>query len=87
MTTNDLVGFLINLPSNFFKLYLFKAFVDAVEVVDYDMGYMRYRTMVYAFQDKVIPLICDTLLPYFYNIEECVQITEISILQEHLNVT
>jgi hypothetical protein len=56
---------LANLKSNFFKLYLLKSFIDAVEVVDYDMGYIKYRTMVYSFQDSVIPTICETLMPYF----------------------
>jgi hypothetical protein len=57
-TSTELSIFLANLKSNFFKLYLLKAFVDAVEVVDYEMGYIKYRTMVYSFQDNVIPMIC-----------------------------
>ena len=57
-TSAELSIFLANLKSNFFKLYLLKAFIDAVEVVDYEMGYIKYRTMVYSFQDNVIPMIC-----------------------------
>lgn len=57
-TSTELSIFLANLKSNFFKLYLLKAFIDAVEIVDYEMGYIKYRTMVYSFQDSVIPMIC-----------------------------
>jgi hypothetical protein len=46
------------LPLNFFKIYILKTFIEMVEIVDVEMGYMRFRTMVYAFQDKVIPVIC-----------------------------
>lgn len=53
---------------SYFKLYILKSFVDAVEVIDYEMGYMKYRTMVYNFQDNIIPMICEVLMPYFYNI-------------------
>ena len=45
------------------------------KVVDYDMGYISYRLMVYNFQDNAIPMICDVLMPYFYGIEEGVQMT------------
>jgi hypothetical protein len=55
---DKLLPFLVNLESNFFKLYLLKSFVDAIEVIDYDMGYIKYRLMVYSFQDNVIPMIC-----------------------------
>jgi hypothetical protein len=79
-TSKDLMDFLVRLESNYFKLYLLKSFVDAVEIIDYDMGYMKYRTMVYSFQDQVIPMMCETLMPYFYKIEEGVQINELSFL-------
>jgi methyl coenzyme M reductase subunit D len=51
------------------------------------MGYMRYRSMVYSFQDDVIPHICETLMPFFYRIEEGVRISELSYLQENLKVS
>ena len=57
-TTQPILDFLIKLESKYMKLYLLKSFVDAVEVVDYEMGYMRYRMMVYSFQDNAIPMIC-----------------------------
>ncbi len=85
-TSAELSQYLANLKSNFFKLYLLKSFIDAVEVVDYEMGYVKYRTMIYSFQDNVIPSICDTLMPYFYNIEEGVQISELSFLQGRIEI-
>ena len=57
-TTQQILDFLIKLESKYMKLYLLKSFVDAVEVVDYEMGYMRYRMMIYSFQDNAIPMIC-----------------------------
>jgi hypothetical protein len=57
-TSHLILDFLINLQSKYLKLYLLKSFVDAVEAVDYEMGYMRYRMMVYSFQDNAIPMIC-----------------------------
>jgi len=46
------------MEANYFKLLVMKTFVETIEVVDNEMGYMRYRTMVYSFQDNVIPMIC-----------------------------
>lgn len=85
-TSSELSQYLANLKSNFFKLYLLKSFIDAIEVVDYEMGYVKYRAMVYSFQDNVIPNICDTLMPYFYNIEEGVQISELSFLHGKIEI-
>ena len=53
-----LLTYLESMPINFFKIYTLKVFIETVEVVDVDIGYMRFRTMVYAFQDHVIPMIC-----------------------------
>ena len=45
------MGWLEHIPGDYFKLYLLKQFIDAIEVIDTEMGYLNYRTMVYAFQD------------------------------------
>ena len=50
--------FIQQMKASHFKLYLLKSFVDAVEIIDYEMGYMKYRTMIYNFQDNIIPMIC-----------------------------
>jgi hypothetical protein len=42
----------------YFKLLVLKTFIETIEIVDSEMGYMRYRTMVYSFQDNVIPMMC-----------------------------
>lgn len=42
--------------------------------------------MVYSFQDKAIPMICETLMPYFYKIEEGVLIKELNLLQDNMNI-
>ena len=39
------------MAEGYFKLLLLKNFIDAIEIIDTDMGYLKYRTMVYAFQD------------------------------------
>ena len=75
------------MPLNFFKIFVLKTFIEVVEVVDVDMGYMRFRTMVYAFQDNVIPMICDTLMPFFLNFEEGLRINDLTAtLQSKLEV-
>lgn len=65
-TSSTLVKIIEDMPLNFFKILTLKTFVEAVEVVDSEMGYMRFRTMIYAFQDNVIPMICECLMPFFY---------------------
>jgi len=73
-----MINYLQNLPSEYFKLYLFKSFIDAVETIDTEMGYLKYRTMIYSFQDAVIPLICDILMPYFNHMEDGVRVSDLS---------
>lgn len=79
-----LVGYIEHLRLGYFKIYILKCFIEAVEVIDTDMGYMRFRSMVYSFQDNVIPLICETLMPFFENFEEGVRISELELLQSKL---
>lgn len=57
-TMSDLIKFVQELPLTYFKVYLLKIFIEAVEAIDTEMGYMRFRTMVYNFQDNVMPMIC-----------------------------
>lgn len=65
----------------YLKILVFKTFIETIEVVDNQMGYMRYRSIVYSFQDNVIPMMCETLIPFFYSIEEGVRISELSLMQ------
>ena len=71
---------------SYFKMYLFRNFISTVETIDNEMGFMRFRTMVYNFQDNVIPMICDNLIPFFEKFEEGVKISELSQLQSKLDV-
>ena len=51
------------------------------------MGYMRFRAMVYHFQDHVIPMICDTLIPFFNNFEDGLRMNDLTAtLQSKLEV-
>lgn len=43
--------------------------------------------MVYGFQDEIIPLIAEALVPHFMQIEENIKVTEISQLQANLTLT
>ena len=85
-TSEELLEFLKGLPLNFLKVYILKTFIETVEVVDSEMGYMRFRTMVYSFQDNVIPVICEILMPFFYAFEEGLKINELSFLQSRMDV-
>lgn len=87
LTSKALMEYLKEMEADYFKLFMYKTFVEAIETVDVEMGYMRYRSMVYSFQDDVIPHICETLMPFFYRIEEGVRISELSYLQENLKVS
>lgn len=66
--------FLGELPNSYFKLYLLRSFIEAIEIIDYDLGYMKYRTMIYHFQENVIPFVCDVLMPFFYKIQENIEV-------------
>jgi hypothetical protein len=60
--------YLFELPGSYFKLYLLRSLIEAIEIIDYEMGYMKYRCMIYHFQDNVIPFVCETLMPFFYKV-------------------
>jgi hypothetical protein len=62
------------------------SFIDAVQVIDTEMGFISYRKMLKNFQENIIPMICDTLCPYFQNIEESAQFNELSFLHEKLQI-
>lgn len=51
-----------------YRLYLWSLFIETVSVVDNDLTFLVYRSMVYNFQEFVIPEIMDSLLPYFNSV-------------------
>jgi hypothetical protein len=48
---------------------------------------MNYRSMIYNFQDNIIPIITEELIPYFQGVEESIKINELSSLQASLSVS
>lgn len=42
-----------------YRLFLWKSFIQAVEPVDSSMAFLAYRTMIYSFQDNIIPIITE----------------------------
>lgn len=51
------------------------------------MPFMNYRSMIYNFQDNIIPIITEELIPYFQGVEESIKINELSSLQASLSVS
>ena len=50
------------------------------------MGFIKFRTLSYNFQEEVIPIISKSLIPFLYCVEDIMKVNEISDLQENLNV-
>ena len=78
-TSKLLIGELDKMPLNYLKIYILKTFIETVEIVDNEMGYMRFRSMVYSFQDTIIPMICDTLIPFFDNFEDSIRVSDLTV--------
>lgn len=66
------------MPLNYLKIYILKTFIETIEIVDSEMGYMRFRAMAYSFQDNMIPMICDTLIPFFNNFEDSIRVSDLT---------
>lgn len=78
-TSRELIGELEKMPLNYLKIYILKTFIETVEIVDSEMGYMRFRSMIYSFQDNIIPMICDTLIPFFHNFEDSIRVSDLTV--------
>jgi hypothetical protein len=50
------------------------------------MGFIKFRSLSYNFQEEVIPVIAKCIIPFLYKVEDIMKINEISTLQENLNV-
>jgi hypothetical protein len=50
------------------------------------MGFIKFRSLSYNFQEEVIPVMAKCLIPFLYKVEDIMKINEISTLQENLNV-
>lgn len=42
------------------------------------MTFLTYRTMVYSFQDNIIPVITEEMIPYFQKVEDNIRVNELS---------
>lgn len=80
-------NFIKQRPNQKYRLYLWSLFIETVSVVDNELTFLVYRSMVYNFQQIVIPEIMDTLLPYFNSVREEIEINDLSSLQAHLSVS
>jgi hypothetical protein len=69
-----------------FRLYLFYHFIENVSTPDTKMPFVDYRSLSYNFQDTILPLIFDSLIPYFLNFEQAIEVSELSALQERLHL-
>lgn len=70
-----------------YRLYLWKLLIQTVSVVDNDLSFLVYRSMIYSFQENVIPLIMDSLLPYFQSVKEEIEVNDLAYMQSHLTVS
>ena len=61
---------ILSRPNLRYRLYLWKLFIQTVSIVDNNITFLNYRTLVYNFQEHIIPLIMDTLLPFFKSVKE-----------------
>ena len=50
-----------------YRLYLFLAFSEQVSILDTDLGFIPYKTLLQSFQDSVIPEMVNVLMPFFMN--------------------
>lgn len=69
-----------------FRLYLFYHFIENVSTPDTKMPFVDYRSLCYSFQDSILPPIFDSLIPYFLNFEQAIQLSELTALQESLQL-
>jgi hypothetical protein len=67
-----------------YRLYLFYYFIDSVSFIDDKTPFIEYRTMSNNFQDSIIPLILECLIPYFMNFEEAMEVNELAVMQDKM---
>ena len=71
-----------------YRLFLWKGFIEAVSPLDSSMTFLSYRTMIYNFQDNIIPIITEELVPFFHKVEDNIKVNELSTsLQSNVSVS
>lgn len=53
-----------------YKLYIWINFMEEVSTIDRDISFLEYRSMIYSFQELIIPNVMDDLLPFFQSVKE-----------------
>ena len=74
-------------PSANYRLYLWKVFIETISNIDGSFTFLTYRATVYSFQENIIPIIMDALLPYFQSVEDLIKVNELAAMQEKLAVS
>lgn len=57
-----------------FRLYLWRVFIESISNIDTCFTFLVYRSTVYSFQENIIPIIMDALLPYFQSVEDNIKV-------------
>lgn len=70
-----------------YRLFLYFHFIDSFSTIDEDINYVEYRTLLASFQDTYIPRIFEALSPYFINISDAMDISELAILHDALSLS
>ena len=78
--------FISQRPNLRYRLYLWKIFIQAVSVVDSELTFLVYRSLIYSFQEHIIPLIMDALLPFFKSVREEIEVSDLTIFQSRLTM-
>jgi hypothetical protein len=65
-------------PDPRYKLYLWKIFIETVSEIDSKLGFMEYRNLVYCFQEEVIPIVFEDLMPYFSSVRSNIEVNILS---------
>ena len=56
------------------RLYLWINFIEEVSEIDRALTFLDYRSLVYTFQELIIPVMMDHLLPFFQSVKEQIEI-------------
>ncbi len=60
--------------NSLFKLFLYKHFIEVVSTIDTQIEYVQYRTLIYSFQEKMIPIFLHQLYPYFISVTDVIKV-------------
>ena len=60
-----LISYLKSEQNASLKIFLYKNFIEVVSTIDNAMEYVGYRTLVYSFQEEILPDIVRQVYPWF----------------------